>query len=315
MADPTLLDVAKLTGHDTVVGLIEQNLTVAPEIARFPVKTIKGTSYKLALRNSYPSVGFRSANDGVARGKSEYDSKLIECFIIDSQIRCDKAVAMAHEDGVAGYQMREASGVMAQTLIEIGSQIFYGLTVDAKGFPGLTEIHTAINNGIVVDAGGTTSATGSSVWGVKLGDQGVQLVFGNGTTLELGDWQEQQVDGATASTSLTAYTNALTGWVGLQVGSKYSIGRLKDATADSGKGVTDARLGELLSLYPIAYRPDVWIMNRRSAYQLQSSRSSTVNALASKSATGAEVWAPLPTESNGIPIIVTDSIGNTETLT
>jgi hypothetical protein len=315
MADPTLLDVAKLTGSDQIVGLIEQNLTAAPEVARMPVKTIKGTSYKIVMRTGYPSVGFRSANAGVARGKSEYDSKLAECFILDAQIRCDKAVAQAHEDGVAGYQMREASGVMAQALIEIGSQIIYGTSVDSSGFPGLTEIHTALNNGIVLDAGGTTASTGSSVWGLKLGDQGVQLVFGNNSLIELGDWQEQQVDGPVASTSYTAFVNGLTAWVGLQVGSKYSIGRLKDATADSGKGVTDARLSELLSLYPIAYRPDVWLMNRRSAFQLQSSRSSTVNATGSKSGTGVEVWAPLPTESCGIPIIVTDSIGSTETLT
>jgi hypothetical protein len=100
----------------------------------------------------------------------------------------------------------------------------------------------------------------------------------------------------------------------MQVGSKYAVGRLKDATEDSAKGVTDARLAELLSKYPVGYRPNYWLMNRRSAYQLQASRSSTVNALGSKSSTGNEVWAPLPTESNGIPIVVTDSIGNTETL-
>ncbi len=314
MADPTLLDVAKLNGSDQIVGLIEENLTAAPEVARFPVKTIKGTSYKVVLRNGYPSVGFRAANAGVARGASTYDSKIVECYILDGQIRADKAVALAHEDGVAGYQMREASGVMRQAIIELGSQIFYGLTVDSAGFPGLTEIHTALNNGIVLDAGGTTAGTGSSVWGVKLGDQGAQMVFGNGSLIELGDWQEQQVDGPVASTSLTAYTNGLTAWVGLQIGSKYSIGRLKDATEDSTKGVTDARLAELLSKYPIGYKPDVWFMNRRSAYQLQSSRSSTVNATGAKSGTGVEIWAPMPTESNGVPIIITDSIGNTETL-
>jgi len=100
----------------------------------------------------------------------------------------------------------------------------------------------------------------------------------------------------------------------MAVGSKYSIGSSKDATKDPGKGVTDARLGELLSKYPVGYRPDVWMMNRRGAFQIQTSRSSTVNGTAAKSATGNEVWAPLPTESNGIPIVITDSIVNTETL-
>lgn len=314
MAQVTLLDLAKLNGSDQVVGLIEENLTFAPEVEKLPARIIKGTSYRIVTRTSYPGVGFRTANDGVAATKSEFDSKIVECFIIDGQIRADKAVADAYDQGASAWQMIEASGVTRQALIEIGSQVFYGTSVDSKGFPGLTEIHTALSNGIVVDAGGTTATTGSSVWGVKFGNEGVTLILGNGTTLDLGDWQVQQVAGATASTYYTAYTNGLTGWVGLQVGSKYSIGRLKDATEDSGKGVTDARLAELLSKYPIGYRPDAWFMNRRSAYQLQSSRSSTVNALSAKSATGAEVWAPLPTESNGIPIVVTDSIGSTETL-
>lgn len=310
----TLLDIAKLNGSDAVVGLIEENLTYSPELEKIPVRTIKGTSYKIVLRESYPGVGFRSANEGVTGGQSVFSNRLAECFIIDGQIRVDKAVADAYEDGASAWMAIEASGVTKQAFIEVGSQVFYGTSVDSKGFPGLTEVHTALNNGIVLDAGGTTAATGSSVWGVKFGPDGVQFVFGQGTTLNLGDWMTQQVTDSN-SKLYTAYTNGLTGWVGLQIGSKYSIGRLKDATEDSTKGVTDARLGELLSKYPVGYRPDAWFMSRRSAYQLQSSRSSTVNATASKSSSGSEVWAPLPTESNGIPIVVTDSIVNTETLT
>jgi len=309
----TLLDIAKLNGSDQTVGLIEENLSFSPELERFPAYTISGTTYKIVLRTSYPGVGFRNANEGVTGGFNEFEIRLAQCFLIDGQIRTDKAVADAYERGAAAYQAMDASGVTKQAFLEIGSQVYYGTTVDAKGFPGLLEIHTALNNGIVVDAGGTSAGTGSSVWGIKFGTDGVQMVFGRNTTLELGEWMTQQVTDA-AGKYYTAYTNGLTGWVGMQVGSKYSIGRLKDATEDSGKGVTDARLGELLSKYPVGYRPDVWMMNRRGAFQIQTSRSSTVNGTAAKSATGNEVWAPLPTESNGIPIVITDSIVNTETL-
>jgi hypothetical protein len=55
-------------------------------------------------------------------------------------------------------------------------------------------------------------------------------------------------------------------------------------------------------------------MSRRSAFQLQSSRSATTNATGKKSATGEENFAPMPEESNGIPIVVTDSIKDTEAL-
>lgn len=310
----TLLDIARLNGATDVVGLIEENLTFAPEWERIPARTIKGTSYPIVLRSGYPGVSFRTANDGVAAGSSTYERKLAECFIIDAQLRVDKAVADADERGASRVLALEASGATRQAMIEVGSQVFYGTSVDSKGFPGLTEIHTALGTSLVKDAGGTTATTGSSVWGVKLGDEGIQFVVGNGGSIQMGEWITQQVSGATASTYYTAYTNGLTAWIGLQVGSKYSLGRLKDATADSGKGVTDALLAELLSKYPVGYKPDVWFMSRRSAFQLQSSRSATVSAINAKSSSGQEVFAPMPTESQGIPIVVTDSLTDTETL-
>ncbi len=314
MAQANLLDIAKLNGSDRVVGLIEETLTYAPEVQILPARTIRGTSYKIATRTSYPGVGFRTANDGSTPGKSEFENQLVECFILSAAIQADVAVANAYEDGAEAWKDLESVGVMKQALIEIGSQVIYGTSVDSKGFPGLQAIHTAFNAGLVVDAGGTTAGTGSSVYGINTGTQGVQLVFGSGTTFELGEWRIENVAGGTSGTVYPAHVANLTSWVGMQVGSKYAVGRLKDATEDSTKGVTDAKLAELLSKYPVGYRPNYWLMNRRSAYQLQASRSSTVNAIGSKSATGNEVWAPLPTESNGIPIVVTDSIGNTETL-
>jgi hypothetical protein len=55
-------------------------------------------------------------------------------------------------------------------------------------------------------------------------------------------------------------------------------------------------------------------MNRRSAYQLQASRFATTIQTGNKTSSGVEVYSPTPTESNGIPIIITDSLTNTETL-
>lgn len=306
-----LLDIAKLNGSDTIVGLIEETLTYAPEVQIMPARTIRGTSYKIASRVSYPGVGFRAANEGSTPSKSEFENQLIECYILSGAVQADVAVARAYEDGEQAWKDIESIGVMRQAMIELGSQVIYGTSVDAKGFPGLQAIHTAFNSGLVVDAGGTTAATGSSVYGINTDTQGVQLVFGSGTTFELGEWRIENVG---TSSVYPAHVANLTAWVGMQVGSKFSVGRLKDATADAGFGVTDAKLAELLSKYPVGYRPNYWLMNRRSAFQLQVSRSTAFSALGAKSATGAEVFAPLPLESNGIPIVITDSIANDEVL-
>ena len=312
MPQANLLDIAKLNGSDTIVGLIEETLTYAPEVQIMPARTIRGTSYKIASRVSYPGVGFRAANEGSTPTKSEFENQLIECYILSGAVQADLAVARAYEDGEQAWKDIESVGVMRQAMIELGSQVIYGTTADAKGFPGLQAIHTAFNSGLVVDAGGTTGGTASSVYGINTDTQGVQLVFGAGTTFELGEWRIENVG---TSSVYPAHVANLTAWVGMQVGSKYSVGRLKDATADSGAGVTDAKLAELLSKYPVGYRPNYWLMNRRSAFQLQSSRSSSVIYSGVKSSSGAEVFAPLPSESNGIPIVITDSIANDEALT
>lgn len=314
MAQLNLLDVAKLNGSDRVVGLIEEVLTHAPEVQALPARTIKGTSYKVVTRTSYPGVGFRPVNDGSTPSASTFENHLIECYVLSGAIQADVAAANAYEDGAEAWKDIESTGVMKQALIELGSQVIYGTTVDSNGFPGLEALHTAFNSGLVVDAGGTTAGTGSSVYGINTSTDGVQLVFGNATTFDLGEWRIENVAGSTAGTVYPAFVANLTAWVGMQAGSKYAIGRLKDATEDSTKGVTDAKLAELLSKYPVGYRPNFWLMNRRSAYQLQASRSATTIYTGPKSSTGVEVFAPMPTESNGIPIIVTDSIGNTETL-
>jgi len=312
MPQANLLDIAKLNGSDTIVGLIEETLTYAPEVQIMPARTIRGTSYKIASRVSYPGVGFRAANEGSIPTKSEFENQLIECYILSGAVQADLAVARAYEDGEQAWKDIESVGVMRQAMIELGSQVIYGTTADAKGFPGLQAIHTAFNAGLVVDAGGTTGGTASSVYGINTDTQGVQLVFGAGTTFELGEWRIENVG---TSSVYPAHVANLTAWVGMQVGSKYSVGRLKDATADSGAGVTDAKLAELLSKYPVGYRPNYWLMNRRSAYQLQVSRSASSVQNGVKTSSGAEIFAPLPSESNGIPIVITDSIANDEALT
>ena len=312
MPQANLLDIAKLNGSDTIVGLIEETLTYAPEVQIMPARTIRGTSYKIASRVSYPGVGFRAANEGSTPSKSEFENQLIECYILSGAVQADVAVARAYEDGEQAWKDIESIGVMRQAMIELGSQVIYGTSHQAKGFPGLQAIHTAFNAGLVVDAGGTAAGTGSSVYGINTDTQGVQLVFGAGTTFELGEWRIENVG---TSSVYPAHVANLTAWVGMQVGSKYSVGRLKDATADSGMGVTDAKLAELLSKYPVGYRPNYWLMNRRSAYQLQVSRSASTVQNGVKTSSGSEIFAPLPTESNGISIVITDSILNDEALT
>jgi len=307
----TLLDLAKLNGSDQVVGLIEEVASSSPEVTIIPARTIRGTSYKTVSRNSRPSVSFRAANEGTAGSASMFSERLVECFILSARVEIDKAVARGYEDGPEALQAIEAVGTMRAALTQVGSQTIYGTSNSSKGFLGLQELLAVFGSDLVVDAGGTTADTGSSVYAIQAGVQGVQYVYGNGTTFDLSPFREGDAVDAN-SNRFAAFIADLTSWVGLQCVNKFAVGRLKDATADSGKGVTDAKIAELISKFPIGQMPTHLLMNRRSAFQLAVSRTTAPNSK-QEAFTGIIPFG-MPTESFGLPIIVTDSIVSTEAL-
>ena len=306
----TLLDLAKLNGADPVVGLIEEVATASPEVVTIPARTIRGTSYKTVVRNSRPSVAFRSANEGTAASKSNFTERLVEAFILSARIEVDKAVARGYEDGPEALQAIEGAGVMRAALSTVGSQTIYGRSAGSKGFIGLQEFISTFGDELVVDAGGSAPGTGSSVYAIKAGAQGVQYVYGNGTSFDLSPFREGDAADANGN-RFAAYISDLTAWIGLQCVNKYAIGRIKKCTADSGKGVTDAKIAELLSKFPVGERPTHLLMSRRSAFQLQISRTMTAST---KQEAFTGVLPGVPTESFGIPIIITDSIADNEAL-
>jgi hypothetical protein len=300
MAQLTLLDIAKRNGADSIVGLIEANANAYPELTRFPARTIRGTSYRTLKRLDYPTAAFRAANEGSAAGVSTYQNDLVECFILDQQLRMDQAVADAAEDGAAAVLANEAEGGMMGVARTIAKQIYYGTTNDAKGFAGLF----ALTDSDYVKSAGDTGAN-SSVYAVRFGNQDLTLVGGNNNGLTMApDWRVQSVlDGS--SNPYDAYINAIKGWIGLQFVNPTSVGRIKLLGTNTSKTMSDALAYDLLGQMPANWRPDLWIMNRRSQTQLRKSRTATTTQLAG-------VTAPMPTEIDGVPIMVTDAITNAE---
>lgn len=300
----TMLDLAKINGSDAVVGLIEENLNLAPEMVLFPARTIAGTSYKTLSRVALPSTQFRNVNEGVETTKSSYINKLVECFYLDGKMEIDVAAAQADDQGEDHAKMIEADGHAQAAILHLGKQVWYGASNDAKGFPGAQAI---VDSAYTLDAGGTTANTGSSVYGVRIGEKHASAIFGRDTVLEIGEWAKQRI--TRSSKEMDAWINALQGWVGFQWTNKDSVCRLKDATADTNMTVTDAKLAQLLS--QLKWKPDYWFMTRRSLFQLQMSRTPTSNT---SGTAGAQPVAAVPTESNNIPIIVTDSLVDNEAL-
>jgi hypothetical protein len=157
---------------------------------------------------------------------------------------------------------------------------------------------------MVVDAGGTTVDTGSSVWAVSFGVDKVTWVYGNNGEFAVSDPVVQQI--TKEGKILDAYCQSLLVRPGLQVANINAVARIKKLTEDSGKGLDDDKLADLFHKFPPGITPDAIFMTRRSRRQLQQSRTAT-------NATGAP--APIPIDYEGVPIRITDSISNTESLT
>ena len=314
MANITLLDVAKNNGSDAVVGLIEESLSATPEMALFPVRTVEGTGFKTLIRTGLPTVNFIAASQGIAGGKSTFENKHFDCSVLGGRIEVWKTVLDAPENGpAADIKATEAAGVMEAALRKIGTQIFYGKTAlgVAAGFPGLVSF---VDSGMIKDATGTTADTGSSVYMVKFGPRDVSLIMGKNGTMELGEFRVESLEDADGNKGPGEVAD-LASWIGLQQASKNSVVRIKNLTADSGKGLTDALLASALDLAPAGWVPDAIFMSRRSRTQLQAARSTLVALNGNgKAGTlgGGSAYVPTPTDFEGIPIVATDSLVNVE---
>jgi hypothetical protein len=322
MAMPTLLDIAIRNGSDAVVGLIDETTKAHPEISGMTAvpgggmyqipgvggsRTISGINYKTLIRTAIDASPFRDANEGTAVVKSTWENRLVETFILNPQFEVDKAVADRSEDGWEAFLADEAMGIMEAAMQGLAKQFYYGRSAtvnvgNAKAFPGLLEMYDATN--MVVDATGTTDDTASSVWAVKFGPRDVTWVWGVNGNLAMSDVTVERILDA-SSNPFSAYRQELLAYPGLQVGSVRSVARIKKLTADSGKGLTDDLIAQMLGKFEVGVVPDVMFMSRRSLQQLQQSRTAT-------NATG--VPAPFPTSAFGVPIAVTDAILNTEKL-
>jgi hypothetical protein len=206
---------------------------------------------------------------------------------------------------------------LRQALSVFEKQVFYGTVHgDAGGFSGIANDanYNGSGDGQVVNATGSSAGTGSSVFLIcSTPDDAAFALVGAGDpaingganiNFTISPTFQSVVLGAN-SKSMVANVRDAGAHLGIQVGSKYAIVRIANLTADSGKGLTDGLLEDAMALFPSGMQPTVIAMSRRSRKQLRKSRTTY-------SPTGSP--APNPIDFDGVPLIVTDSIIDTETL-
>ncbi len=330
----TLKDIAARENTSDIVGLVENIVNVAPELAVIEGRVIPGTSYMARIRTQLPgNVIFRKANSGVPLGASSYDRERFNCYFLDAQLRVDEAVIIASEaegDSMGKVLSEEAEGVMREKAIYLGTQFYTGVANDPLGPPGLVDFlttastivdsRTGVGINQVVDAGGTASSKCEAVWFVKKGPQGVNWLFGGGRGLTFNPWSPIQALSQDQAGYARVWTANASGYIGTSCANFHSLGVIQnvDASLSGGnyvKPLTDKLIAELFALFPIGWKPDMAFATQNAIASLQASRSVTMfangDAKAYANLASQAPVAPWPTNlptAGNIPIIPTDSI-------
>ncbi len=295
-------DIVNFNESDLSIN-ISDVLQDAPMLAALSAFSVDGTVLKYMKKTASAATGFRAANDGRENTTGTYTQVTCSLAIADASFTVDQAIADGFRDGRAALLGLQAADHMASLMSTIEKEIIIG-DGGANGFPSLQDEHNALSETMVIGAGGTTADTGSSVYAVRSGINDLQVCYGMNGVISIGETSVVPTVGSSTG-DFPGYYTPITGWVGLKYGGAYSSGRLANLTEDSGKGLTDALISQLLAEFPAGRAPNFLVINRRSLQQLQSSRTAT-------SPSGRP--ADFPSDSFGIPIIVTDSISSTEAL-
>lgn len=313
MADSflTLNDLATINDRNLADLEISDLLDDAPLLKALAADfASNGELHKYTKETSAPVVGFRSANTGRENKKSGDTLVTITLKILDASFSVDKAVAMAYKMGANQYVAREAKRHLKAAFFHAEQQIINGTGNEADGFAGLADNAglNQLSDEMVYNAGGTADSSeddASSVWLLRTNNDGTDctLITGADGNIDIGETVEQAIEDTVNGGRFTGLYTTILGWLGLQVGGARSVARIANVTPQSGKTLTDAMIYEALALFPAGRQPNIIGMSRRSLKQLRASRTAT-------NATGAP--APRPTEVDGIPIVVTDSITDTE---
>lgn len=352
---PTALEIVQGRQTPLTSGLLMAVQTQAPLFSRFYTQTIGGTTFQTLALTGLPSSAFVNLNEGFTASACTLALRDFECKLIGGQIKEEVITAQRWNDnhrqsGYTYFDLQMEAKIKADVR-HVERVMVYGTAYDAKGFPGLKELTPYASGNVlaltdtaadtefvksVINAAGSTSSTGSSVYSIVFGDMDASLVFGNdqgGELFTISDTIQQMLapDPTNAPTATSLHNVAqLHGWVGLSVSgmnqtpnstvpTQYSVRRLANVTAQNGYTLTDAMLSKLARSHGDGVMPSVLAMSHRSGEQLAASRAATGSTVffggVSTAKGGTLSLTPMPPpEWEGIPIIYASAIGVTDAI-
>lgn len=313
MPNITMLDIQRKNGapqRDSQI--VDQVAFAAPVVTQIPAAVVKGTTYSYRRRKNAPKVGARPANAGVNVYKTDYEEKNDQCFIYNGRIEIDEMVANADAEGPGAYLKDEAESHTQGLMCSLEQSFFYGKAIAPYGMTGLVDTigdYMTISADPDVNKTGKGAEGGASVWAIVNDAKMLRMIFGNSKAISFGPVRRGDATDKNGK-EFTALKQDIGVWVGLSQRNEYAVARLINVSDDTG--LTDSMLAGLLECFPTGYVPTMLVMNRHARSLLQKSRSTAL--VYPKMKGGTQVaYASLPTEYEGIPIVVTDALLNDET--
>jgi hypothetical protein len=302
----TLAGVINFNDNNVDPAQVSDLLQDTPLLSALNAKAASnGTQHKYLKETVASNAAFRAVNEGRVKTYSQDELITATLQVIDAGFDFDKALLMGsvREDILAKELARSLRG----TFVGLEKQVVYGTSAlgDSAGFTGLVNSTAldAIADAMVIAAGtaGSSSDSQTSVYLIRTGDDDVSVILGEDGQIEIGDPYEfkKVVNPGTDNKAYDAIGVSVLGYGGLQIGSTYSAARICNIETV----LTDDDIYNALSLFPSGRQPNVIAMNRTALKFLRNSRTAT-------NQTGTP--APRPVEVEGIEIVVSDQIVNTE---
>lgn len=347
----TAQQIAQQSGCPFFQGIIREFVSELKIFNSFHVEELVGTRYRaLASKRQENKSSFLNINEGYTATTPVYTVGEFGASRIGSAIEvAESGMKLLERNQDPSLDVDFFTDSAMQRLYDdlelIESQIIYGTAKDAKGFQGMKQLTPATSAAdvlalgdanedyayakTVLNAGGTTASTASSVYAVKFGRNDAKLMLGgeNGVAGFLNMpqptrvWKTDIDPVDSKSKSQWWWVTSAEGYAGLclagsnEVNRPYRqncVRRLFNLTNDSGKGLTETKLDYLIESMPVM--PDVLYMSNRSREQLRDSKGNASLFIPGGNAPSVILRAPVPTEHRGIPIIATDRIKNTDAI-
>ena len=280
-----------------------------------------GLFHKYNFATALPTASIRSINGSVTPTTTTFDLKQLDLKELITLETVDATLAKGDPSGPDGYMNKVAPGHMESLAQAAEKSIVYGLNgtygaVDGfKGFHDLAKEAETARSLSVIDAGGTSNTT--SIFAVHWKPEVCQLVLPSGiaaggdlvvSTVMNNGQVTLMVTNTTTGAQMPVYQVMYQMMLALQAGSNYSVHRI--IGVDSGSNApTAAEIDTLVDLVKGDSANTILYTSRlgkRAMQTLKATKFFTQAVQDQNMNTMLDFW-------NGIPVIVSDNILETET--